>query len=152
MEQSQELVDPEFGTLKWQGKYTLFVTREDISDVPVDIQIELDPHKERRLDFLERARDIFASLLEQEHLFRTTLAENFVKHYNDVWSEGETQMELDEFMSHMKLVHIIIADCINADEDFSITIYYDVGDLFADHPIEAMLNNQFQIVHTDTPG
>jgi hypothetical protein len=102
---------------------------------------------------LKQSQEVCERVRTREPEYRSRIAHDLLRLYNDNWRNGEELELLDEdgFMRRISLSHISIG-AADFGSDGCVSLDYSAGDLFAGHAIEVSLDNDLHYVRSGIYG
>lgn len=141
--------DPVFGALQCDEDRRSF---EAAMEIPPGhkVTVTIDWMGVAPDEALEKARELYAIVVQREPEYRQGVASALLKLYNEDWQEGEAMDEAG-FMRRISLSSINIAP-VEFGNAGCVSLDYSDGDLFAGHWIEVFLDAELRFVGAQLAG
>ncbi len=138
--------DPIFGELVYEEKYGDW--RCEVESYPSQtVAVNLSGNRAQQvLENIERYRQTFQNILQNELMARVFAADKLLKIYNESWRDEEGELALSEFCQRIRPRRIVI------EEDQCADIYYDDDDLFLGHVINVRIDENGNFADAQIAG
>ena len=142
-----------FGSMKLDEKRRLYSATLEFSPTH-KVSVLIDWMGTAPAEALKQSQEVCERVRTREPEYRSRIAHDLLRLYNDNWRNGE-ELELldaDRFMRRISLSGITLGAADFGSSDGCVSLDYSAGDLFAGHSIEVHLDSDLQYVKSGIYG